>query len=144
MMEENQKDGYLCTRGVVENAIYSKPLIAYDENNIFIKALPRALSKNEIVAKYFKTFPQKPDPMAPEDVQMAQVQLFSETRLPLPHIRELEEKFRNCLINSYRKRYETLRMSNAIIHVNDTETIQQLQTDYSYDGDGDTGMALVV
>lgn len=143
MDDENKKVGYLCVRGHIEDAIYSKPLLDYDDDNIFIKALPPALSRDEVVSKYFKTFPQKPDATAPTDVQLAQIQLFSEARLPLPHIRDLEEKFRNCLINSYRKRLCTLKKSNATIYVKDTEVMQHLETDSSFDGDGDTGMALV-
>ncbi len=145
MTEDNdiEKTGYECVMGKIEDAIYSKPLLNYDRDNIFIKALPPALSKNEIIAKYFRTFPETPDVTASEDVQMAQIQLFSEARLPLPHIKELEEKFRNCLINSYRKRYETLYRSKALITVNDEIQFQSYELGVPLEGDGGTGVAVV-
>ncbi len=129
--------------GVKDAAIYTKPLLAFDQGNRLIEALPPKLTEEEITQLAYKRFPFEPSINAETNIQEAEVQLLHRFRVPLQHIYELESKAYTCLLNSYRQRADLLIPKQEMVTMNNTESIQNLTMRRPLDGDGGTGLALL-
>ncbi|MDD5973122.1 MAG: AAA family ATPase [Spirochaetales bacterium] len=125
------------------DAIYSKPVLEIDNDNIFIKALPDKLTKSEISEYYYEKFPIKPSVDEDPFVQEEEIHLMEGMRLPLKPVYMLESVFRNILTTSYRKRLNNLISSGKEVVINNEILTQSQIINVMTSGDGHTGAALL-
>lgn len=128
---------------VKDEAIYSKPLLAFDQGNLLIEALPPKLTEDEITQIAYKKFPFEPSRNETADVQEAEIQLLHRFRVPLQHSYELESKAYTCLLNSYRQRAEMLVPVTGNVTIDNKDAVQDFTMCRPLDGDGGTGLALL-
>ena len=125
------------------DAVYSKPVLEIDNDNIFIKALPDKLTKSEISEYYYEKFPIKPSVDEDPYVQEEEIHLLEVMRLPLKPVYLLESVFRNILTTSYRKRLNSLINYGKEVVINDENLTQSQSINVMTMGDGHTGAALL-
>ncbi|MCI7806847.1 MAG: ATP-binding protein [Spirochaetales bacterium] len=124
-------------------AVYSKPILEIDNDNIFIKALPDKMSRYDISGFYYEKFPIVPSIDAEPFVQEEEIHLLENMRLPLEPVYELETTFRSILTTSYRKRLSWVADMCCEVTVNDEKQVQEQSMSPMTDGDGHTGAALL-
>lgn len=125
------------------DAVYSKPILEIDNDNIFIKALPDKLTNKEISTYYYEKFPIKPSVDEDPFMQEEEIHLLEGMRLPLKPVYILESVFRNILTTSYRKRLDSLCNFDKEVVLNDEILTQSQSIDVMTMGDGHTGAALL-
>ena len=125
------------------DAVYTKPILDVDDDNIFIKALSEKLTKQEISEYYYEKFPIKPSLDEEPFVQEEEIHLLEGMRLPLKPVYMLESVFRNILTTSYRKRLCSLINSGKEVVINDENLTQSQSINVMTIGDGHTGAALL-
>lgn len=125
------------------NAIYTPALLECDYGNPYIEALPAPVTAEGLARLYYTPCAIKPDPSKPKDVQVQEVQLLRNIRLPLPFISRLEAAFSSALYTSYRNRAEVTIDSKSEVVVNDGTFSQAQIVRPVYGGDTGCGFSLL-
>ena len=142
-MSEEKRKSYECIRGKAEEAIYSKPLLDYDRNNLCISALPPVRTEDEARAFHYRQFPIKPSIHAPVQVQEAEIELLSTLRIPLGYCVRTEDDIYTGLVNSYRKRICDLKQRPVAVTVGNEVVTQDYTMQTPMKGDDGDGIALL-
>ncbi len=124
-------------------AIYTRPEMPIDRDNMFIAALPKMLTEDEVSLYYYQKFPGTISKDAPVRIQKQEIALLDNILLPLDYADEAEEKFREILERSYRKRHMNGTIENAEIIIGNEKTSQGESMTCSIGKDGHTGMGLL-
>ncbi len=124
-------------------AIYTRPDMQIDADNMFIAALPKMLTEDEVNKFYYQKFPGTISKDAPVHIQKQEIALLDNILLPLDYASEAEEKFHEILERSYRKRHMNGAIENAEIIICDGKIYQGESMKDIIGKDGHTGMGLL-
>lgn len=124
-------------------AIYTRPDMQIDANNMFIAALPKMLTEDEVNKFYYQKFPGIISKDAPVHIQKQEIALLDNILLPLDYASEAEEKFHEILERSYRKRHMNGFIENTKIIICDEKIYQGESMKDIIGKDGHTGMGLL-
>ena len=127
--------------GPVE-AIYTEPMLETDRGNILIEALPAELTKEELLKYYHTPFPLTPSKDADVEIQLAEVEMLREMRLPLPFSMQVDSRFHTALVQSLRSRNKTFVPNPAPVIIEDEEAKQSFS--FKMAGGADTGIGLTL
>ena len=111
-------------------AVYRKPVLAADEGNPYIEALPMARSEDELFAAYnigIPGFRREEQTMLDPDAKQEAIGMLRQVRFLLPFHFELEKFFSMALKTSYRNRQRRVLPKGAEITVqNETDSTHSL------------------
>ena len=124
-------------------AIYTRPDMQIDADNMFIAALPKMLTEDEVNKYYYQKFPGTISKDAPVHIQKQEIALLDNILLPLDYASEAEEKFHEILERSYRKRHMNGAIENVEIIICDGKIYQGESMKDIIGKDGHTGMGLL-
>lgn len=104
-----QYDDFTLFEEITVPARYIHAIVPSDQGNRFIEALPPPRNDEQIKADYSKgilTYNHKKESSEPPETRISLVGQLRELRLPLPFDFELDRRFHEALVSSYRSRYQ--------------------------------------
>lgn len=124
-------------------AIYRRPDMPMNEDNMFIAALPKMFTEEEVDSYHYQKFPGTISKDAPVHIQKQEIALLDNIILPLDYAYKAETKFHEILERSYRKRHLNGTVESAEVIIGDEKSCQGESMDDSIGKDGHTGMGLL-